>query len=165
VGSVVNDYHFRVRGGQSQSFFTFAANDQSAIFSGNLDISTLGGAGFASQRTEIAQTKLAFTTVRLEVVPGDFSDDKTYALNLYPSLGNDPNASNLEYKFLFRVTKGDAVINIKREDFKAYYRGRPVTDKPQEIGSEVQAVSVMCASLFGKQSGTFTLQLRSIVFY
>ncbi|CAN9223174.1 unnamed protein product [Alternaria alternata] len=39
----------RVRGGASQSYLTITGS--SARFHGNLDITTLGGAGFASQRT------------------------------------------------------------------------------------------------------------------
>ncbi|GAB7361112.1 hypothetical protein MBLNU230_g1149t2 [Neophaeotheca triangularis] len=39
----------RVRGGKSQSYLDF--KDKTACFHGNLDIKTLGGAGFASQRT------------------------------------------------------------------------------------------------------------------
>ncbi|KAF3918137.1 hypothetical protein ABW21_db0204110 [Orbilia brochopaga] len=44
----------RVRGGQSQSYLHISEKADSATFCGNLDIETLGGAGFASQRTTAA---------------------------------------------------------------------------------------------------------------
>ncbi|KAF3209641.1 hypothetical protein TWF106_008096 [Orbilia oligospora] len=41
----------RVRGGRSQSYLKISDDKSTAIFHGDLDITALGGAGFASQRT------------------------------------------------------------------------------------------------------------------
>ncbi|GAA5947821.1 hypothetical protein JCM3765_001099 [Sporobolomyces pararoseus] len=59
----VND---TIRGGKSSSSFTVSSDSNFATFSGLLDITALGGAGFASQAT-------TFETTRLSLPPATFS--------------------------------------------------------------------------------------------
>ncbi|ORY46416.1 CIA30-domain-containing protein [Rhizoclosmatium globosum] len=73
----------RVRGGISTA--TLATSYDHATFSGLLDTSTLGGAGFASVRTNLTTTDFsAYSGLQITF---DKADGRTYALNLYNELG------------------------------------------------------------------------------
>lgn len=73
----------RVRGGSSQSYFECAPFEPTARFYGTLDIETLGGAGFASQRTtgDDREWDLSgFDGIEVEVVCA-------LGMSLYPEYG------------------------------------------------------------------------------
>jgi len=63
-----------VRGGASQSYLDCTPTGSTAHFHGTLDIDTLGGAGFASQRTtgdEREWDLSSFEGIEIDVVDGD----------------------------------------------------------------------------------------------
>ncbi|RKP39893.1 NADH:ubiquinone oxidoreductase intermediate-associated protein 30, partial [Dimargaris cristalligena] len=116
--SAVDD---RVRGGQSQSYLTAVDDGRAVRFHGNLDTTTLGGAGFASQRTNHLEAQpLNFTgVVALRItldrdphLPTSSTDDaahqsKLYAINLHDGVrATQPDGrrqSDIEFKYIFRV--------------------------------------------------------------
>ncbi|KAG9301160.1 hypothetical protein G9A89_012543 [Geosiphon pyriformis] len=158
----------RVRGGNSTSFLQVTENN-TARFYGFLDTTTLGGAGFASQRTTFTShtwdlclyTGLTITTRK--------SDGKTYALNLYTSdRTTRPDGrleSGVEYKYLFTAPADDEehTFYAKWDEFIPYYRGRPDQKGKKINPGNIKAFSLMLASLFGKQKGDFSIEFVSIV--
>lgn len=63
-----------MRGGKSQSYIQVSEDKKIATFTGTLDIKTLGGAGFASQRTtgEDRRWDLSkYAGIELKVAKGD----------------------------------------------------------------------------------------------
>ncbi|KAJ1555889.1 hypothetical protein HK096_001553, partial [Nowakowskiella sp. JEL0078] len=156
--SAVDD---RVRGGRSQSYLT-ATPPKAVVFSGSLDTTALGGAGFASHRTApglLATLNADFSNARgLEVfiVAGDL---KTYALNFScKELTTRPDGrveSAIEFKANFQGEMG--VVRIAWDDFLAYYRGRKVEgdNVPCFEPGNVKSLSIMCQSYFDAQKGDF----------
>ncbi|RDA96101.1 hypothetical protein CP533_1809 [Ophiocordyceps camponoti-saundersi (nom. inval.)] len=78
----------RVRKGKSQSYLTISKDGKTASFNGTLDTQTLGGAGFASQRTadeDLCLDLSAYDGIVLSLVgcgDGDEKLKKKYALTL-----------------------------------------------------------------------------------
>ncbi|KAK5691044.1 hypothetical protein LTR97_011696 [Elasticomyces elasticus] len=62
-----------VRGGKSSSHLDISAADSTARFYGHLDIKTLGGAGFASQKTSGDWDLSKYVAIQLHVKKGDKS--------------------------------------------------------------------------------------------
>lgn len=156
----------RVRGGSSQSFLSPSATLETARFHGVLDTTTLGGAGFASQRTVTTSTVWdlsAFSGIELDVARGD---GKRYTLNLKTVLphkmDNGRDASTLEYAFSFTASEKGSKIYATWADFKPFYRGKPVEDAEPLDTSKILRWSLMMRSFFEEQSGPFNLILRSI---
>ncbi|KAI9140396.1 complex I intermediate-associated protein 30-domain-containing protein [Paraphysoderma sedebokerense] len=119
-------------------------------------------------------------------------DNKVYSINLKTEIPkkrkNGRNESLLEWKYLFPGLSGKQTVTVRWNQFIPYYRGRPV--KGDQGGSahtgkdrtenpdfprrtfqaddlvlkpeEVKTISIMCASLFGKQNGTFSIDIASI---
>lgn len=119
----------RVRGGSSQSYLTVDRREK-ACFHGNLDTSTLGGAGFASQHTEgpLDLDLSAYQGIVINV--SGSTDGKRYALTLKDCIpgrrddGRRKSGISWQADFIPQGS-GDVVLNWK--DFKATYRGK---DKP-----------------------------------
>ncbi|KAL7748821.1 lumenal Hsp70 protein [Sorochytrium milnesiophthora] len=175
----------RVRGGQSHSYLTLLQTEVDdpvvALFHGTLDIDTLGGAGFASQRIQapdhfhsvLGGIKDSETAIRL-AVSSKHSDDKRYSLNLYKHQAA-PSERQVEFKAYFNAS---ATVELEWTAFKPHFNGRPVErahDGSGRVGNhtfppadliihprDVVAMSVMCSSGFGKQQGNFTLGLSAI---
>ncbi|EGP91528.1 unnamed protein product [Zymoseptoria tritici ST99CH_1A5] len=164
----------RVRGGKSQSYLDVSDDCNIGRFHGNLDIKTLGGAGFASQRTtgEDQEWDLSdYAGIEICVAEGD---KKRYTFNLKDSLlPPDPTTgreqSSLTYECDFELppqdTPGHAhekCVFIPWDSLNATYRGRVQKDaKPIDLES-VKRISIMMRSFFGTQEGEFSLSIKSI---
>ncbi|KAJ5773767.1 hypothetical protein N7457_008663 [Penicillium paradoxum] len=154
----------RVRGGSSVS--ELQPTKEGVIFHGNLDIETLGGAGFASQRTvgkEQTWDLSGLDGVELRVGP---SDGKRYTFCLTDEIleqrpdGREQSALVWEYDFCTKETGHK--IRVPWKELKPTYRGKPVEDaRPLDL-SRVKRFRIMIRSFFGDQQGDFKLELRSI---
>lgn len=135
----------------STSFLKPINSPFSAIFSGYLDVKTLGGAGFASQRT-ISTEQRDFTQFDgIELSLGK-SDGKRYSLILKDEVlpkrpnGLERSSVNWEYEFLLPASEsreGDTVT-IRWNDFEPTYRGKPLEDfeRGLDVG-KIQRISFM----------------------
>ena len=159
----------RVRGGSSHSSLVpVSTTSNSARFCGFLDTTTLGGAGFASQRcsqAKIWRDLTEFTGLDISIAK---ADGKTYAINLktgaFIKRPDGRVESSIEYKFLIETNPevGKRTFYAPFVDFKPYFRGRPVQDeKPLDL-ADITSISIMCQSFFDAQSGEFELDLLEI---
>ncbi|OIW25013.1 CIA30-domain-containing protein [Coniochaeta ligniaria NRRL 30616] len=162
----------RVRGGKSISHLAISDPKDHATFHGNLDIKTLGGAGFASQKTvpELFAPGLDLSDYDSLVIDvhASASDDKTYTLILKDTEalpkrpdGREQSTVNWEYDFCLGSSSGGRLV-MRLEDFKPTYRGRPRPDAEPLNLHRILAMSIMMRSHFGEQEGDFSLALRSI---
>lgn len=135
----------RVRGGSSVS--ELVPSTDGVFFRGNLDIETLGGAGFASQRT-IGQEDIWDLTgndgIELDVIP---SDGKCYTFSLtdeIPEQRRDGREqSTLVWEYDFCVSPVGAIVRIHWKDLRATYRGRQVEEaRPMDL-SRIRRFRVM----------------------
>ncbi|KAK3381463.1 complex I intermediate-associated protein 30-domain-containing protein [Podospora didyma] len=174
----------RVRGGGSVSRLIVSSSASgtptAAEFSGNLDITALGGAGFASQRTIDGYPALdlsGFDALVLDL-DGGASDTtttiaakaETYTLVLKDTVlakrpdGREQSSVSWEHDFHHHAAGGDDDrVVLRFADFKPMYRGMPCgDDEPPLDWSSVKRVSIMIRSFFGKQEGPFRLVIRSV---
>ncbi|TPX54952.1 hypothetical protein PhCBS80983_g05666 [Powellomyces hirtus] len=154
----------RVRGGKSHSKLSPSA-DGGVRFSGNLDITTLGGAGFASQRTrnDIKKRWDLTSFTGLEIATASNTVGKKYSLNLYTDAEQAGYPySRVNWKYSFTPGKEAEVAEPDWSDFKPYYRGKEVEGGPPlDVGS-VSSWSLMCQSYFGDQEGDFGVDVMRI---
>lgn len=161
----------RVRGGKSQSYLTVLVGPDSvtkptgpapapgsgsrAEFSGHLDIKTLGGAGFASQRTvdDMSAWDLSgFDTLVLDV---DRADGKKYTVTLKDETlpkrpdGREQSSISWEYDFVPSANgsgdggKASGPVAIPFTAFQPTYRGKPKPDaKPLDL-KDIKRISFM----------------------
>lgn len=95
----------RVRGGSSQSYLDASPFSPTAVFYGNLDTTTLGGAGFASQRTTCNCTwdLSMYDGISLDI---EKTDGKKYTLTLKDQIssrstnGSEQSTISWEYDFV-----------------------------------------------------------------
>jgi hypothetical protein len=141
----------RVRGGKSRSFFDVVPPGPTAYFHGTLDITALGGAGFASQRTKSTNQTWdlsAYDGIQLEL--GE-AIDKEYTLILKDELlpkdrGTGREQSTISYEYDFHVPEhrgGEIVVAIPWGKFAATYRGKPRKDAKALDPKNVKRFSVM----------------------
>lgn len=162
----------RIRGGASTSYLTpiFPASDpnhEHVIFHGTLDTTTLGGAGFASQRTvdepERSWDLHAYDGVEVEWAQGD---GKVYALVLKDELeadrGDGRARSGVNWEVDIRCGAEGGRVWIPWGEFKATYRGREKPGAGALKTEGIRRVGVMMRSFFGEQEGDFRVVLRSI---
>ncbi|GME23053.1 Cia30 family protein [Neofusicoccum parvum] len=162
----------RVRGGKSQSYFDISPTDPVARFYGNLDIKTLGGAGFASQRTNDENCTWnvdGYDGIQLEITK---SDAKRYTFNIKnellppdPESGREQSTISYEYDFVApspNATSETSTVFIPWKGFKATYRGREDTNAPPIDLTDIKRFSIMMRSFFGSQEGDFSLSIKSI---
>jgi hypothetical protein len=117
-----------------------------ARFHGTLDITTLGGAGFASQRTtgEGRNWDLSgYDGIELRIARGD---GKRYTITLkneaVPKQPDGRQQSTLSWEYDFHADV-EKTIFIKWADFRATYRGKDKEDaKPLDLTS-VKRFSIM----------------------
>ncbi|RAK91786.1 CIA30 family protein [Aspergillus costaricaensis CBS 115574] len=156
----------RVRGGSSQSHLTTNDDTNTVTFHGNLDIKTLGGAGFASQHTA-STTDLwdlsSYAGLELSIPK---SDGHTYTLNLRDEL-QDPRPdgrqrSGLVWEAKFKVEKGQTKVKLGWKEFRPTYRGREVHMGRPLILAGVKQFGIMIRSFFGEQEGDFELEIEWI---
>ena len=128
------------------------------MFTGHLDIDTLGGAGFASQRTsrddrhwDLSQ----FEGIQITIDPSQ-TDDKMYTFILKdeilppdPDTGRERSTVSWEYDFSVNNTSlNDAqptpnTITILWKEFKPTYRGRAKDDAKPLIKTNIRRMSIM----------------------
>ncbi|EPE28919.1 Galactose-binding protein [Glarea lozoyensis ATCC 20868] len=138
----------RVRGGSSQSYLTIdTKSPTTAEFNGNLDIKTLGGAGFASQRTtgEDRNWNLSsYAGIQLDVAK---SDGKQYTLilkdQLLPKSPNGREQSTTSWEYDFKASADGEKIFLTWDELNATYRGRKVEDPTPLDLKNVKRISVM----------------------
>ncbi|KAL8243791.1 hypothetical protein R6Q59_010049 [Mikania micrantha] len=160
----------RVRGGKSQSYLKI--ENETARFFGNLDIKTLGGAGFASQRIidEDRSWDLSSSNAIELTVDPSHSDTKRYTfivkdelLPKDPSTGREQSTISWEYDF--EVSAGHSpkplipqhTIVIPYDRLEPTYRGRKTNPNRSLNLSNIRRMSIMNRSFFGDQQGDFTL--------
>ncbi|KAK6370829.1 hypothetical protein LTR64_006073 [Lithohypha guttulata] len=157
----------------SRSYLTIT-NDY-AIFHGTLDIETLGGAGFASQRTTGDDRHWDLShSAGLELLVNLFeSDEKSYTLILKdtllpPSDGREQSTTSWEYDFSkedAHVSSDDAKLGsfyVSWDMLKPTYRGRPCDDASALRKDDIRRFSIMSRSFFGTQAGDFRLAIVAI---
>ncbi|KAI1498773.1 CIA30 family protein [Biscogniauxia marginata] len=153
----------RVRGGISQSYLQSSGTSGAVRFYGDLDITTLEGAGFASQRSPdpLRWDLSGYQGLRLKV---NESDGKKYALilkdQILPTLPDGREQSTLSWEYDF--TSQAAEFDIAFEDLKPTYRGSPQPDAEPLDLTDVKRISIMMRSFFGEQEGPFSLELQYI---
>lgn len=135
----------RVRGGSSVSNLEPTA--LGVLFHGNLDIETLGGAGFASQRTvgnEQIWDLTGYDGIGLHIVP---LDGNRYTFSLTDEIpqhrpdGREQSALVWEYDFCASETGRE--VRLSWKDLKPTYRGKPVDDaRPLDL-SHVRRFRIM----------------------
>jgi len=161
----------RVRGGSSISHLDCTPSSLIAVFNGNLDIKTLGGAGFASQRTTGEDKTWDLSKYDgLEIII-EKSDEKQYTFilkdELLPKSPNGREQSTVSWEYDFTVesenlASGAGKVTIEWNDLKPTYRGKKKKDvTPLDI-SKIKRFSIMMRSFFGDQEGDFSLSILSI---
>nr|POE49362.1 uncharacterized protein c9e9.15 [Quercus suber] len=162
----------RVRGGKSQSYLD-TSNDKIGRFHGTLDIKTLGGAGFASQRTTGDDRKWDlsdYAGIQINVAKGD-KKRYTFILKdkLLPPSDNGREQAVIAWEIDFELppqakpgdTKDKSVF-VPWKAFNPTYRGKPKKDaQPLDLKS-IKRMSIMMRSFFGSQDGDFSLSITSI---
>ena len=135
----------RVRGGSSVSTLTSITGG--VLFHGNLDVETLGGAGFASQRT-VGDDKIfdlsAHDGIELILLG---SDHKRYTISLTDEIaGRRPDGreqSALVWEFDFCPSEEGSKVRVLWNDLKPTYRGKPVEDARPLSLSNVKRFRIM----------------------
>lgn len=136
----------RVRGGSSISHLTVSSPTQ-AVYHGHLDTKTLGGAGFASQRT-IGDLALDLShTTGLQLVLGAGSSEQKFTLNVKDTIpgkrtdGRDE--AGISWEVDFEAPREGGVLVKKWDEFKATYRGREVKDPEPLKVDNIKRMSLM----------------------
>lgn len=115
------------------------------VFNGELDITALGGAGFASQRSvdQLSWNLADYQGLSLRVREGDA---KKYTITLkdcvLPKLPDGREASTISWEYNFEGSKSE--ILIRWHEFKPTYRGKPKPDAEPLNLSDVKRIGIMC---------------------
>ncbi|KAI4722465.1 CIA30-domain-containing protein [Aureobasidium sp. EXF-10727] len=160
----------RVRGGKSQSFLE--CHSSTGRFHGNLDIKTLGGAGFASQRTtgeDRSWDLSGYAGIVLDIAEADGKYTfilKDELLPRNPDNGREQATISWEYDFKpcfgrSSLEKGGLVF-VPWSGLKPTYRGKEKEHAAPINLKTIKRMSIMMRSFFGDQEGPFSLTLRSI---
>lgn len=159
----------RVRGGSSQSYLNIDQKNSTATFTGTLDTKTLGGAGFASQRTTTDRPfdLSSYSGLLLTILK---SDGKKYTLTVKDELlplrsdGREQSTISWEHDFIIpSIPAGEKKeVYVAWEDLRATYRGRDVEDPTPLKRSDIRRLSLMMRSFFAKQEGDFELVVEEI---
>jgi hypothetical protein len=110
-----------IRGGSSYS--KLSTSGDLVIFSGHLDIKTLGGAGFASQRTSSELDLDLSAYDGIELVLGS-SDGKKYTFVLKD---DDGEANSINWQVDFQVSSfdsGEKTVNFSWWEFNPIFKGK-----------------------------------------
>ncbi|KAI4760823.1 CIA30-domain-containing protein [Aureobasidium sp. EXF-3400] len=178
----------RVRGGKSQSFLE--CHSSTGRFHGNLDIKTLGGAGFASQRTtgEDRGWDLSdYAGIVLDIAEADGKfpispnhatsvlklADKRYTFILKDELlprnpDNGREQATISWEYDFKPCFGErslekgGLVFVPWSGLKPTYRGKEKEHADPINLKTIKRMSIMMRSFFGDQEGPFSLTLRSI---
>ncbi|EED20679.1 conserved hypothetical protein [Talaromyces stipitatus ATCC 10500] len=179
----------RIRGGASASRLSIKPStvdhidnqpySSSAFFHGFLDITTLGGAGFASQRNTTYTLNWHLEKYDgIEFIVGK-SDGKRYSFVLKDEMlpkrpdGREQSSLNWEYEFVVPATsdcedrtREGTVFRAKWCDFEPTYRGKPQEGLTRRIlPRNIKRITLMMRSFFGMQSGDFEVEIKSIAVF
>ena len=122
-----------------------ASDPHSAVFYGDLDITALGGAGFASQRTadQLSWDLAEYQGLIIRVKAGD---NKKYTINIkdytLPKRPDGRDSSTISWEYDFQTSAGD--ITIPWDNFKPTYRGKPKPDTEPLNPKNILRISIMC---------------------
>lgn len=149
-----------IRGGGSFSSFKYIDSNSIAIFSGFLDVRTLGGAGFASQRTrgDRVWDLSNYDGILLNVKK---ADGKRYTFSLTDQVASH-NQSTISWDCNFTAARDGEQIEVSWSEFKPTYRGRELKNTSPLNLKGIKRFSIMMRSFFGSQEGEFSLSLASI---
>lgn len=148
-----------MRGGKSQSHLICRDDGSSAEFSGHLDIKTLGGAGFASQRTigggeddDVPSPVWDISAYGSLVLDVAHADDKKYTITLKDEIvpkrpdGRDQSTLSWEYDFVVGSSSSDnpgTKLVIPLDKFEPTYRGRAKPDAEPLDLKHIRRISFM----------------------
>ncbi|KAF5024501.1 hypothetical protein F66182_3441 [Fusarium sp. NRRL 66182] len=142
-----------------------------ARFHGTLDYATLGGSGFASQRTVDDWAGLDLTEYDSIILDIAYADEKTYTFNIkdtvLPPLENGAEQATISWAYDFQVPatqekESISRVTIKFQDLVPTYRGRVLNDtEPLDLANIVR-INIMIRSFFAEQDGAFELGIKSI---
>ncbi|SCZ96411.1 BZ3500_MvSof-1268-A1-R1_Chr8-2g10176 [Microbotryum saponariae] len=182
----------QVRGGVSTSSFTIEKPPHThtiGVFSGHLDIKTLGGAGFASQSAVFRKTKplslprssysgLLLTILRpsneVSVTTTPITTKKpskptSFVLTLKSSppvtRPDGRMEAGISYEYAFKTDDFDGKekqIQMEWDGFIATYRGRADKNFAKLDPNKLYELSFMCRSNFGEQAGDFELKILEL---
>ncbi|RPA79701.1 NADH:ubiquinone oxidoreductase complex I intermediate-associated protein 30 [Ascobolus immersus RN42] len=181
----------QLRGGSSTAHCKINPSTGSMTFSGTLDTQTLGGAGFTSLITPSpidlnlydadglylnilrVEGGMMYSFVIKNAIPEETSDEQREAQRLRygekeGKKGNGRSTVSFEARFLPTKT---GQMRIGWECFKPYYRGRKVEPTPErpEVPKmdlvNVRRMGIMVRSFFGKQDGSFVVEVGEIGTY
>ncbi|EKD13208.1 uncharacterized protein L3040_003012 [Drepanopeziza brunnea f. sp. 'multigermtubi'] len=178
----------RVRpGGVSTSTLSVLAPGSSAAnpfdepiiqFSGTLNSTALGGAGFASQRTVDDWPGVDLSAYAGLAIEVPYSDGKTYTLTLRDDVVASDEASFVNWEWNFQVPatsaaaetgggsgSGYAETSVRLRDLVPTFRGRVLNDTEPLNLANIRRVSIMIRSFFGEaeQEGDYELRIKSIL--
>lgn len=141
----------RVRGGKSQSYLDISGS--TARFYGHLDIETLGGAGFASQRTVAEDNTWDVSKYDGILIDLGKSDGKRYTFTLKDELlprnpANGREQATLSWEYDFEVSRDAAEAEssfqyIPFNSLKPTYRGKEKKDAKKFDSRNVKRFSLM----------------------
>lgn len=147
----------------SQSYLDIKGS--TACFHGNLDIKTLGGAGFASQRTtgdDRSWDLSVYDGIYLEVGK---DDGKRYTFilkdEILPPMDDGREQSTISYEYDFSAT-GNYSVFVPWSELKPTYRGKEKNDASPLNTKSVKRWSFMMRSFFGDQDGDFSVEIKSV---
>lgn len=139
----------RVRGGASQSYLLVSPPNSTGHFTGSLDIKTLGGAGFASQKT-VFTPALDLSSYEGLAVEIQTANTKTYTLILkdgedLPKRPDGRLQSTVSWEYDFALKEGDHDVRVvvPWAELKPTYRGRPKDDAEPLDLSKLRNLSIM----------------------
>ncbi|KAH6953828.1 complex I intermediate-associated protein 30 [Ilyonectria sp. MPI-CAGE-AT-0026] len=146
-----------------------------AKFSGYLDYSTLGGAGFASQRTVDDWPGLDLSDYDSILLEIPYTDGKKYSINLkdtvLPPTADGREQATISWEFDFQLPPADASkksgsvnqVVIKFADLVPTFRGTVQNDTEPLDLANIKRVNIMIRSFFAQQDGDFELHIKSII--
>ncbi|KAJ4296572.1 hypothetical protein N0V90_006618 [Kalmusia sp. IMI 367209] len=146
--------------------------DSSARFHGHLDIKTLGGAGFASQRTTAEDNTWNLSDYDGILIDLGKSDGKSYTFILKdellpknPDNGREQATISWEYDFALSqdATQAESsFVFVPWKELKPTYRGKEKKGAGELDAKNIKRFSIMMRSFFGEQHGDFSLVIKSI---
>ncbi|KAM5374751.1 hypothetical protein ACJZ2D_006395 [Fusarium nematophilum] len=145
-----------------------------AKFHGYLDYATLGGSGFASQRTVDDWPGLDLSDYDSIVLEIPYTDGKKYSFNLkdtvLPPTEDGREQATISWEFDFQLPATDASqkagsldrVVIKFADLVPTFRGTVQNDTEPLDLANIKRVNIMIRSFFAQQDGDFELRIKSI---
>ena len=136
-----------MRGGSSYSRLSCHPSSPTARFHGNLDIKTLGGAGFASQHTTGEDRNWDLSKYDGLLVEVKEADNKQYTVilkdELLPKSPNGREQSTISWEYDFKIKQVGQKVLVRWEDLKPTYRGREKKDSEPLDLKNIRRIGLM----------------------